>query len=75
MGLVCTSPNSIIFINFKVDPKNKRSVTVIPSTLTQTQPEGRLAANAQWEAHKCSKRFSYRLKGKAGERRLIPISQ
>jgi len=45
-GLVWTSPNRIIFINFKVDPKNSRSETAIPATLTQTQPEGRSAAKA-----------------------------
>src|SRR5258707_1107393 len=28
--------------------------------------EGRSAAKAEWEADKCSKHFSYRLKGKAG---------
>jgi len=74
-GLVWTSPNSIIFINFKVDPKNYRTETVIPATLTQTQPEGRSAAKAQREADKCSKHFDYRMKGKAGNRGLIPNSQ
>jgi hypothetical protein len=73
-GLVWTSPNRIIFINFKVDPKNSRSETVIPATLTQTQPEGRSAAKGQWEADKCSKHFGYRLKGKAGNRRPIPMT-
>jgi len=73
-GLVRTGPNRIIFINFKVDPKNYRSETVIPATLTQTQPEGRSAAKAQWEADKCCKHFGYRLKGKAGNRRPIPMT-
>jgi hypothetical protein len=67
-GLVLISSNRIIFINFKVDPKNQRSETVIPATLTQTQPEGRSAAKAQWEAVKCGKYFRYRLKGIAGNR-------
>jgi ribonuclease HI len=30
--------------------------------------EGRSAVKARWEADKCSKHFSYRLKGKAGTR-------
>jgi len=33
--------------------------------------EGRSAAKAKWEADKCSKHFSYRLKGKAGTKRPI----
>ena len=33
--------------------------------------EGRSAANAEWEADKCSKHFSYRRKGKAGTKRPI----
>ena len=33
--------------------------------------EGRSAAKAQWEADRCSKHFSYRLKGKAGTKRPI----
>jgi len=37
MCLLWTSPNRIIFINFKVDPKNWRSETVFPPTLNQTQ--------------------------------------
>ena len=36
--------------------------------------EGRSAAKAQWEADKCSKHFGYRLKGKAGNRRPIPMA-
>jgi len=72
-GLVWTSPNRILFINFKVDLKNYRSETVIPATLTQTQPKGRSAAKAQWEGDKCIKHFGYRLKGKAGNRRPIQM--
>jgi hypothetical protein len=33
--------------------------------------EGRLAANAEWEASWCSKHFSYRLNGKPGTKRPI----
>jgi ribonuclease HI len=36
--------------------------------------EGRSAAKAKWEADKCSKHFSYRLKGKAGTKRPIPMT-
>ena len=36
--------------------------------------EGRSAARSQWEANKCSKHFSYRLKGKAGTKRPIPMT-
>ena len=35
---------------------------------------GRSAAKAEWEADKCSKHFSYRLKGKAGTKRPIPMT-
>jgi hypothetical protein len=36
--------------------------------------EGRSAAKARWEADKCSKHFNYRLKGKAGTKRPIPMT-
>jgi len=36
--------------------------------------EGRTAAKSEWEANKCSKHFSYRLKGKAGTKRPIPMT-
>jgi len=36
--------------------------------------EGKLVANAEWEADKCSKHCGYRLKGKAGSNRPIPMS-
>jgi hypothetical protein len=36
--------------------------------------EGRSAANAKWEADRCSKHFSKRLKGKAGNKRPIPMT-
>ena len=35
--------------------------------------EERSAAKAKWEADKCSKHFSYRLKDKVGAKRSIPI--
>jgi len=36
--------------------------------------EGRSAAKAQWEANKYSKHFSYRLNGRAGTKRPIPMT-
>ena len=36
--------------------------------------EGRSAAKVEWDADKCSKHFSYRLKGKAGTKRRIPMT-
>jgi len=36
--------------------------------------EGRSAAKAEWEADKCGQHFGYRLKGKAGAKRLIPMT-
>jgi ribonuclease HI len=36
--------------------------------------ERRSAAKAEWEANKCCKHFSYRLKGKAGTKRPIPMT-
>jgi hypothetical protein len=36
--------------------------------------EGRPAAKAKWEADKCSKHFSYRLKGKTGTKRPVPMT-
>jgi len=36
--------------------------------------EGRSVAKVKWEADKCSKHFSYRLKGKAGTKRPIPMT-
>jgi hypothetical protein len=35
--------------------------------------EGSSAAKPEWEADKCSKHFSYRLNGKAGTKRPIPM--
>jgi hypothetical protein len=37
--------------------------------------DGRSAAKAELEADKCSKYFSYRLKGKAGTKRPIPMTR
>ena len=36
--------------------------------------ERRTAAKARWEADRCGKHFSYRLKGKAGTKRPIPMT-
>ena len=36
--------------------------------------EERSAAKAKWEADKCSKHFSYRLKGKMGTKRPVPMT-
>jgi hypothetical protein len=36
--------------------------------------EARSAAKVEWEADKCSKHFSHRLKGKAGTKRPIPMT-
>ena len=41
---------------------------------TRRISEARSAAKAQWEADKCSKHFGYRLKGKAGSKRPIPMT-
>jgi len=37
-------------------------------------PEGSSAAKAKWDADKCSNHFSYRLKGKVGTKRPIPMT-
>jgi hypothetical protein len=44
------------------------------SNMARRISKGRSAANARWEADKCSKHFSYRLKGKAGTKRPIPMT-
>jgi hypothetical protein len=36
--------------------------------------EGRTAAKAKWEADKCSKHYGYRLMGKAGSKRSVPMT-
>jgi len=36
--------------------------------------EGQSTMKAQWESDKCGKHFSYRLKGKAGSKRPIPMT-
>jgi len=36
--------------------------------------EGRTATKAKWEADKCSKHYGYRLKGKAGSKRSVPMT-
>ena len=44
------------------------------STRARRISEGRSSAKAKWEADSCSKHFSYRLKGKAGTKRPIPMT-
>ena len=44
---------------------------VLPSPIISTSDNGK----AQWEADKCSKHFGYRLKGKAGSNRPIPMAR
>jgi len=44
------------------------------SNMARRISEGRSAAKAEWEADKCSKHFGYRLKGKAGAKRSIPMA-
>jgi hypothetical protein len=36
--------------------------------------EGRTAAKAKWEADRCTKHYGYRLKGKAGSKRPVPMT-
>jgi len=61
--------------------RDARGSTVIEQPYTTSAPnrarrisEGRAAAKAKWEANKCSKHFSYRLKGKVGTTRPIPMT-
>jgi len=44
------------------------------SNSTRPISEGRSAAKATWEADKCNKHFSYRLKGKTGTKRPVPMT-
>jgi len=41
---------------------------------TRRISEAKTAAKAEWEADKCSKHHGYRLKGKAGSKRPIPMN-
>jgi ribonuclease HI len=45
-----------------------------PSNRARRISKRRSAAKAQWEADECSKHFGYRLKGKAGSNRPIPMA-
>jgi hypothetical protein len=36
--------------------------------------EGRTAAKAIWDAERCSKHYAYRLKGKVGSKRSVPMT-
>jgi len=55
-----------------------RTVIEPPYTLSSNMArpisEGRSAAKAKWEANRCSKHFSYRLNGKEGTKRPIPMT-
>jgi len=44
------------------------------SNMARRISKGRSVAKARWEADKCSKHFCYRLKGKAGTKRPIPMT-
>jgi hypothetical protein len=44
------------------------------SNMARRISEGRSAPKVRWEADKCSKHFSYRLKGKAGTKRPILVT-
>jgi len=54
------------------------TATVRPSTsaanLARWNSEGMSAATGKWEANKCGQHFGYRLKGKAGTKRPIPMT-
>jgi len=56
------------------DPEIERPYTMA-SNMARWISEGRSAAKAKWEANKCSKHFGYRLKGKAGAKRPIPMTR
>jgi len=44
------------------------------SNIARRISEGRSASRAKWEADKCSKHFSYRLKVKTGTKRPVPMT-
>jgi len=44
------------------------------SNMARQISEGMSLAKAEWEADKCSKYFGYRLKGKTGVKRSIPMT-
>ena len=55
------------------DPEIERPYT---SASNRARPisRGRSAAKAKWEADQCSKHFSYRLKGRMGTKRPVPMT-
>jgi ribonuclease HI len=55
------------------DTEMKRPYTSA-SNMARRISEGRSLSKAEWEADKCSKHFGYRLRGKAGAKRSIPIT-
>jgi transposase-like protein len=44
------------------------------STGARRISDGTSAAKAKWKADKCNKHFSYRLKGKTGTKRPVPMT-
>jgi len=50
-----------------------RSYTSASNTARRIS-EGMSVGKAKWEADKCSKHFSYRLKGKTGTKRPVPMT-
>jgi hypothetical protein len=55
------------------DTATERLYTSVANTARRIS-EKRSAAKAKWEADKCGQHFSYRLKGKAGTKRPIPMT-
>jgi len=51
----------------------ERPYTSAPNRARQIA-EGRSAAKVEWEADKCSKHVSYRLKGKTGTNKPVPMT-
>ena len=68
----------VVTLNNGVEISCSEATEVRPYTSASNRArrisEGRSAAKAEWEADKCSKHFSYRLKGMAGTKRPIPMT-
>jgi len=52
----------------------RERIYISAANRTRRISEARTAAKAKWEADKCSKHHGYRLKGKAGSKRPIPMN-
>jgi len=52
----------------------RERVYTLAANRTRRISEAKTAAKAQWDADKCSKHYGYRLKGKAGSKRPIPMN-